>query len=382
MTTHVSKKKSHVTNPIENPSMSSSSPKKSAKPKSSSKTKGKTMTTAHAAHAPKKTNAHTTETKEVMLTTTVQPSNTISAQPTTLESEAPMTQTNATSPAPVATPSASSSTPVAAPVTPPATTATTPSLAYIQPPPAVSIPPIPEGFVPLSSLQFRGQLPRKEELAVMPGVVSEMTRFTDYAAVFGRTAPSHAAADQTLSAAYQWSALRAKLTGWEVYCQTQEALAWVQARALMEKLGPAFALAAASDGSLGTNYPSLVRLFGTPKAIAKRGVAVRAANKAEIAAGRAPFKGAAGKRRKTAAAKAALAAEELGQSAGSSGTSASPASPGAAPSPVVVAPVAPAQAIVASAPATPAPAAATAPATPAPASVPAAAINTLGVGHA
>jgi hypothetical protein len=214
-----------------------------------------------------------------------------------------------------------------------------PTPVYVEPPPTVSIPPIPEGIVPLPVVQFRGRLPRREELAIMGKAMSDIARFSDYDQVFGRTAPSHAAAEQTLGAAYRWSALRAKVAAFESYCRMQEALAWAQARPLMDKLGPALTLALTADSGLGTSYPSLVRLFGARREIARRGVVSRKANEVEIKEGRDPFKGRAGKRRKIAAAKAALAARE-GAAGTSGGTGAGDSAAAAAVSVAAGAPAA------------------------------------------
>lgn len=278
----------------------------------------------------------------------------VAVQPSAQESKTAMTPV----PSMPATPTDSSATTSA--VASATTDATTQPLTYITPPPTVTIPPIPDGFTARSRANFRGQLPKQDELAVMPGAVAEMTRFPNYTTTFGRLAPSHDAADQTLRAAWLWSQLRTRLAGWEVYCENQEAQAWVQARALLADLSSAFAIAVKFDPSIAVTNPSLVQFFGAKAAIAKRGFASRAANKVEVKEGRAPYKGIAGKRRETKAAKAALAEKE----AQSTSVAGSPVSAAAAPVTTVAAPAAAAVAAAPSQPTAPAavPAVAVAPA--------------------
>ncbi len=184
------------------------------------------------------------------------------------------------------------------------------ALPYVKAPPTISIPPVPVGIVTVPPAQLRAQLPRKEELELMPDVESEMARFDDYAEVFGKTAPSRAVVEQSLSSAHEWSHLRMQLSAWERYAQSQEAMAWVSARGFIRRLSPAFALAVETDVAIEVSYPSLGRLFGVRASIAKRAAAVRIANADEKAAGRPAYKGEAGKRRRRADERAALAARE------------------------------------------------------------------------
>jgi hypothetical protein len=156
----------------------------------------------------------------------------------------------------------------------------------------------------------RAQLPRQEELELMPDVESEIGRFADYAGVFGKTAPSRDEVEQTLTSAYQWSVLHMQLVAWESYAHAQKVMAWVNVRNLLLRLAPAFRLAVTTDSSIGVSYPSLGLLFGVRASIAKRAAAVRKANEEERSAGRPAYKGEAGKRREKADARAALAAKE------------------------------------------------------------------------
>jgi hypothetical protein len=253
-----------------------------------SKTVHESETPMNATHATKKSKAHTSKSAHV---------------PTTTETEStPMTTSI---PATIA---ATTSTPASTP-TPALITAPVTALPYIKAPPPITLPPVPAGVVTAPPAQLRAQLPRKQELEAMPGVEIELDRFSDFDAVFGKTAPSQAEVDQTLTSAFQWSTLRIALSAWERYAQAQEVSAWLSARAIIARLAPAFALAVKTDASIGVNYPSLGQLFGVRASIAKRGVASRAANKKQKDAGLPEYKGGAGKQRKKAAARAALAAQ-------------------------------------------------------------------------
>ena len=207
----------------------------------------------------------------------------------------------------------------------------------------------------------------------MPEVENELARFADFAEVFGKTAPSQAATEQTLSVAYQWSTLRIALTAWMKYAIAQEVAAWVNARSISNRLSPAFALAVKTDSEIGVSYPSLGLLFGVRALSAKRGAAAREANRKQNAAGLPEYKGAVGKKRKKADAKAALAAQEAAAKAAASAP-AQPSNP--APAPTVAVPA------VASSP-TVAPAAVVAPpVAPAVPPAPTPAVNTTTtVGH-
>jgi hypothetical protein len=184
------------------------------------------------------------------------------------------------------------------------------ALPYVKAPPTLILPPLPKGVVTTPSALVRAQLPKKAELELMPDAESEIARFEDYAGVFGKTAPSQAAMEQTLGSAYQWSILRIQLKAWASYAQSQETMAWVNARGVIQRMAPALALAVTSDGTIGETSPSLSRLFGVRSSIAKRGAAVRAANSKREAAGQAPYEGKAGKRRKKLDGEAALAAKQ------------------------------------------------------------------------
>jgi hypothetical protein len=241
------------------------------------------------------------------------------------------TETPSTSSAPVA-PTSLGPAPAAGP-----TAASPPpggSVILVAPPPASAVIPLPpDGDVATSGNEYRGVLPKATQFAVMGDAVKELARFSDYAAVFGRTAPSIDSIAQSFDAANQWSVIRVRTITYEAYCLQQEGLAWITVRELMNKLQPAFDLAVASDASIGVRFPALVKLFNAQRVIAKKGVATRTANRKLVAEGKPPVKGTSGKRKQRAAEKAAYLAAT---------STPSPAGNGTPPTnPVVVAPPAP-----------------------------------------
>jgi hypothetical protein len=210
--------------------------------------------------------------------------------------------------------------------TPAETPATTTALASVtQAPPAITLAAIPPSFVPVDMKYYSGILPKAAQLAVMAGAVQELKNFTDFIGVFGKTAPPQASVLQAFDIAAQWSSLHSKMTAYELFCASQEALSWKEVHDYMARLQPAFELAVKSDATVATEHPSLTRLFGAAKEIAAKGVATKKANKQLEAEGKPPIKGKAGKRRKTAAANALFEAATKGQT-----QSTAPAAPAAA----------------------------------------------------
>jgi hypothetical protein len=106
----------------------------------------------------------------------------------------------------------------------------------------------------------------------------ELAQFNDYEAVFGRTAPPVAGITQALEAASQWTALLADSSEWLGYVKSQEGMAWKDTLTLVDNLKAPFELASTHDPSLLSRYPSLARLLGAAKVIAKRGAATRKRN--------------------------------------------------------------------------------------------------------
>lgn len=186
------------------------------------------------------------------------------------------------------------------------------ALPYVKAPPPITLPPVPAGVVTMPPATLRAQLPKQQELELMPDVEKELEGFDDYVGVFGKTAPSQDEMEQTLTSAYQWALLHMQLVAWERYAHAQKVLAWVNLRRLLARLAPAFRLAATTDGSIAVTHPALGSLFGVRASIARRAAAVRKANEEERSAGRPAYKGEAGKRREKADAKAALAAQAAG----------------------------------------------------------------------
>jgi hypothetical protein len=161
------------------------------------------------------------------------------------------------------------------PVTPP-----TPANSRTKLPPAsANIPAPPQGFVPTNGSDYRGLLPKKTELAVLPDAVAELKRFTDFAATFGKTVPSLPVVLGTFDSAQQWSSMRAKSAEWDLYCRTQEGLAWKDARGLIATMKPAFQMATSADATIASDNPSIARLLAANSTIARRGAATRKANR-------------------------------------------------------------------------------------------------------
>jgi hypothetical protein len=186
----------------------------------------------------------------------------------------------------------------AAPMAASTSTAPTPALIgngstiFVKLPPVdANIPVPPKGFIPTNGNDFRALLPRKVEIAVLADAVSEVQSLPDYSQIFGRTVPSQSAVTQVLSAAEQWSSMRNASTLWDLYCRTQEGLAWQSARGLVASMKASFSLAVGVDATLGTQNPSLVALFGARATIAQRGVVTRKANRDSELQGQPPTHG-------------------------------------------------------------------------------------------
>ncbi len=158
-------------------------------------------------------------------------------------------------------------------------------LAYVKAPPALGLPEVPSVVTIAAPRDVRVQLPKKEELAILPDAQAEIRRFADYVGVFGKTAPSQAVVDQTLDAAYEWTMLRTQLAAWWKYAKAQELAAWIAARGVTGRLRPAFELAVSEDPAIGEQNQSLKSLLDVRSAIARRGAATRLANEKSTAGG-------------------------------------------------------------------------------------------------
>jgi hypothetical protein len=146
-------------------------------------------------------------------------------------------------------------------------------------PPKVKVPAPPAGFVPVNAIDLRGYRPMQSELASVPESVKELLAFPNWSSVFGITAEPAKQIAQRLEVASQWTALYAASTDWETYVKSQEGMAWKDALESIEALKPAFALASTANPSMLKQYPSLGRLLGAQKVVAKRGVSTRIKNK-------------------------------------------------------------------------------------------------------
>lgn len=188
---------------------------------------------------------------------------------------------------------------------------------WISPPPADAVIPIPPpGTQNANRVDYRALLPKKLELSAMPDVVAELQRFTEYASVFGKTAPPLTYVEQTFDAATKWSAMRVSVATWDLYARSQEGAAWSDVRDIIAALSPAFELATRTDATLARQFPALVRLFDVKKVFAARSVSSRKANQKLVAEGKAPIHGKAAKRANKKAAAAALASAEAAAGAG------------------------------------------------------------------
>jgi hypothetical protein len=197
---------------------------------------------------------------------------------------------------------------------------------WVNPPPAdASIPLVPQGAQIVNPGDYRAQMPRNLELAAMPDVVAELGRFTEYASVFGKTAPPLTYVQQTFDAATQWSAMLVGMATWDEYARSQAGAAWSAVRDITASLSPAFELASKTDNTLARQFPALVRLFEARKVIAARAAATRKANKKAAADGKPQTHGTVGKRATRRAAKAALASAQASASTTAGGGAAAAA---------------------------------------------------------
>src|ERR1700722_5538041 len=122
--------------------------------------------------------------------------------------------------------------------------ATKPPVIFLtSPPPIANIPEVPSGYVAPAGNIFRGTVPLKTELGVIPGVVKELGEFVDYSTVLGTTAPPATQLAEALDIGGEWSSMRSLTDSWDGYCRFQEGVAWRSIRAMMERLKHAWAFA-------------------------------------------------------------------------------------------------------------------------------------------
>jgi hypothetical protein len=168
------------------------------------------------------------------------------------------------------------------------------------PPSDANIPTVPSGFVPTPGNDFRGVTPKTAHKAALPDVIEELARFDDFAEVFGKTTPPHALTQEVVQAAYAWTEQRARMRAWDLYCRTQEGLAWRELRAVMRRLAAAYDLAATTDSTIASRYPGFARLLRASREISKKSVETRKANARLLLEGLPAYRGQAGQRRRKA----------------------------------------------------------------------------------
>jgi hypothetical protein len=241
--------------------------------------------------------------------------------PTAAAPPAPSTEPTATAPAsplagsPPPTSPPAPSAPGAAGSSTPGTGASTPSLA--PPPSGANIPQPPSSFIPDSGTTYRGVTPAKAELVALPLALDDLRKFVNFAVVLGTTVPGYAEVLQLFLVCNDWSSMRTASTAWDLYCRDQEGIGWTMLRAVMDRLRPAFTLAATTDPSLLTKYPGLATLLGMRKSFSQKAASTRRLNRKAVAEGKPPTHGKVGKARQRAAERAALAATTSSGGAGS-----------------------------------------------------------------
>jgi hypothetical protein len=231
--------------------------------------------------------------------------------------------------APIVAPSAS---PAPAAPAPAAADASSASLVSFPAPPPISvIPTAPAGFIAAATGQFRGIVPLQAEQNALPAALKDLGRIPNYALFVG--APPLAVFTEMLTLAGQWTDMRNASFNWDQYSATQEGNVWMKARPLMEEFDNAFTQAQKADPTLAAQLPGLTTFLGVRSAVALKAASTKRANRKAEAAGLRPDHGQVGKKRKRAAANAALeAADANGATAPST------------PAPAAEAPAAPAPA--------------------------------------
>ncbi|MGO8996874.1 MAG: hypothetical protein ACLQVI_26470, partial [Polyangiaceae bacterium] len=198
------------------------------------------------------------------------------------------------------------------------------------PPPSATIPSPPSGADAPGGQNYRAVVPRKLELAALPGAVTDLQRCTTYSQIFGTTGLPYTQVLQAFEISNEWSTMRNTTDAWDAYCQTQEGICWGVLRVIMDTLKPAFDVAIAGNPALAATLPNFATLFHAKNVIAQKAASTRRLNKAAVAKGEAPTHGAVGKQRQRAAEKAALAATKA-----SGGAAVAPVPAVSSPPPVV-----------------------------------------------
>jgi hypothetical protein len=189
------------------------------------------------------------------------------------------------------------------PSAPGSSTSTPASPTVANEPPVVVIPEVPDNFTaPTTMRGFKGYYPNKSELAALPGALSDLGNFAEYATVLGNTAPPASAVTSTVSVGMSWRQLRISTEAWDAYVKTQDAIAWKAAVTLLDEVKVLFLYAVSKNATLATKYPSLLAYFNVSKETAAQGSVTRKKNA------------------KTKAAAALVAATAAGEAAGKAAT--------------------------------------------------------------
>jgi hypothetical protein len=153
----------------------------------------------------------------------------------------------------------------------------------VLPPADANIPSPPPGFVPTNGSDYFGLLPKKTEREAIADAVVELRQSPELGDIFGKTVPPVEDIADVFDAAQKWSSMRAQASKWDLYCRTQEGLAWQKARGMMGRVKPAFNLAVENNGQVGFTFPGLRRLLNAASDIAHRAVATKREKKRKAA---------------------------------------------------------------------------------------------------
>ena len=129
-------------------------------------------------------------------------------------------------------------------------------------PPQVTLPSVPNGFVPVSGADTLGFRVLASQAAAVPDAIAELEGFANYTAVFGITAPDVGQLTQRLSVAFQWTTLLSQTAAWYKYSKSEYLMAWKDALLLVDSLKAPFDLASTANPALLSQYPGIARLLG------------------------------------------------------------------------------------------------------------------------
>jgi hypothetical protein len=150
-------------------------------------------------------------------------------------------------------------------------------------PPPVTLPSVPNGFVPVSGADTLGFRVLASQAAAVPDAIAELQNFASYNTVFGITAPDVGQLTQRLAVAFQWTTLVAQTAAWQKYAKSQYLMGWKDALLLVDSLKAPFDLAATANPAMLSQYPGIARLLGAKSIVAKRAATTRAKDKAAAA---------------------------------------------------------------------------------------------------